>query len=104
MKDPPEGTYARIRTRSIWAVAFFASSAPPAFIGAGAIAADAKEAGFALPLAFLLWSVGFLFAIAAAFPTLRYWEELPLALRWLGALPLLTVSLFLTIAILATLP
>ena len=62
MKDPPDGTYQRIRVRAIWAV-------------------------------------GLLFAIWAAFPTMRYWEILPDTVRWLGALPLLSVSLFLSLAI-----
>ncbi len=62
MKDPPDGTYQRIRVRAIWAV-------------------------------------GLLFAIWAAFPTMRYWEILPDTVRWLGALPLLSVSLFLSVAI-----
>ena len=42
------------------------------------------------------------FALAAAVPTLRYWDHLPTMIRWLGALPLLCVSLFLSAAILAT--
>ena len=40
-------------------------------------------------------------ALWAAFPTLRYWEGLPSQTRWLGALPLLTISLFLSVALLA---
>jgi hypothetical protein len=42
-------------------------------------------------------------ALAAAFLTLRYWEGLPEQTRWLGALPLLTVSLFLSGALIAVL-
>jgi hypothetical protein len=42
--------------------------------------------------------LGFLFALWAAAPTLRYWEALPSGTRWLGALPLLSVSMFLTAA------
>jgi hypothetical protein len=40
-------------------------------------------------------------ALWAAFPTLRYWDGLPAQTRWLGALPLLTVSLFFTAALIA---
>jgi hypothetical protein len=42
-------------------------------------------------------------ALWTAFPTLRYWEGLPVTIRWLGALPLLTVSLFLSVALIAAL-
>ena len=48
-----------------------------------------------------IWAIGLLFALWAAFPTLRYWEALPGTIRWLGALPLLCVSFFLSTAILA---
>ena len=44
-----------------------------------------------------------MFALWAAFPTLRYWEGLPIQMRWLGALPLLSVSLFLSAALIAAL-
>ncbi len=45
------------------------------------------------------FAIGLLMALWAAFPTLRYWEGLPMQTRWLGALPLLTVSLFFTVAL-----
>ena len=38
-----------------------------------------------------------------AFTTLRYWEGLPTQTRLLGALPLLTVSFFLTAALITAL-
>ncbi len=47
------------------------------------------------------WILGVLMAVWAAFPTVRYWEGLPSQTRWLGALPMLTISLFLSAAILA---
>ena len=53
----------------------------------------------ATPLALLFWVLGVLFAVWTAVPTLRYWEGLPLGTRWLGALPLLSVSMFLTAAL-----
>ena len=56
-----------------------------------------------MPLAFGFWVIGCLFALWAAFPTLRYWDGLPNQTRWLGALPLLSVSLFLSAALLAVL-
>lgn len=99
MKDPPDGTYQRIRVRAIWAVALFAAAVPPAIIGLGIAAGTVDQANVALPLAFTFWAVGLLFAIWAAFPTMRYWEILPDTVRWLGALPLLSVSLFLSFAI-----
>ena len=103
MSDPPAGTYQRIRTRSIWAVALFAASVPPAVIGLGIAVATAEQANVALPIAFAFWVVGLLCAVWAAFPTLRYWEILPGTIRWLGALPLLSVSLFLSLAIVTSL-
>ena len=57
----------------------------------------------ALPLAVGFWLIGLLFALWAAFPTLRYWEELPQTTRWLGALPMLSVSLFFSAALIAAL-
>jgi hypothetical protein len=99
---PPFGTQQRIRTRSIWAVALFAAAVPPAIIGFGIAQASSEQANVATPLAFAFWAIGLLFALAAAIPTLRYWDHLPNMVRWLGALPLLCVSLFLSAAILAT--
>ena len=61
-----------------------------------------EQANVATPLAFGFWAIGLLFALAAAIPTLRDWDHLPTMVRWLGALPLLCVSLLLSAAILAT--
>ncbi len=99
---PPFGTQQRIRSRAIWAVALFAAAVPPAIIGFGIAQASSEQANVATPLAFGFWAIGLLFALAAAIPTLRYWDHLPTMIRWLGALPLLCVSLFLSAAILAT--
>ena len=96
---PPVGTSARIRSRAIWAVALFAASVPPAIVGMGVAMATSEQANVAMPLAFLFWSLGVLMALWAAFPTLHYWEALPGQVRWLGALPMLSVSLFLSAAV-----
>jgi hypothetical protein len=96
---PPFGTAARIRHRAIWAVALFAASVPPAIIGLGIAAATPEQVNVAMPLALLFWGLGVLMALWAAFPTLRYWEGLPAQVRWLGALPMLSVSLFLSAAV-----
>jgi hypothetical protein len=98
---PPLGTNARIRSRAIWAVALFAASVPPAVVGLGIAAGTIEQANVAMPLAFLFWAVGVLMAIWAAFPTLRYWEGLSSQTRWLGALPMLTISLFLSAVLIA---
>jgi hypothetical protein len=100
--SPPIGTAQRIRTRAIWAVALFAASVLPALIGLGVSHLAADEDNVALPLAALFWAIGLVFALAAALPTLRYWDVLPGTVRWLGALPWLTVSLFLSAALLAS--
>ena len=100
---PPYGTNQRIRTRAIWAVALFTASLPPAFIGFGIATATDDQTNLAMPLAFVFWSTGLLFALWAAVPTLRYWDGLPGQVRWLGALPLLSVSLFLSIALISIL-
>jgi hypothetical protein len=100
--EPPFGTQQRIRVRAIWAVALFAASVPPAIVGFSAVAAGSDETNVASPLALAFWVLGFLYALWAAFPTLRYWERLPASIRWMGALPLLCVSFFLSAAILAT--
>ena len=99
--EPPFGTQQRIRVRAIWAVALFAASVPPAIVGLGIASSGSDEANVAVPLAFAFWAIGFLMALWAAFPTLRYWDGLPGTIRWMGALPLLCVSLFLSIAIVA---
>jgi len=96
---PPFGTARRIRTRSIWAVALFTASLPPAFIGFGIASATDDQTNLAMPLAFVFWAIGLLFALWAAFPTLRHWDGLPGPVRWLGALPLLSVSLFLSVGL-----
>jgi hypothetical protein len=100
---PPFGTSRRIRNRAIWAVALFASSVPPAFVGLGVAETTTDQVNVALPLAFGFWAIGVLFALWAAFPTLRYWDGLTVQTRWLGALPLLSVSLFLSAALIAAL-
>jgi len=100
---PPFGTAQRIRTRAIWAVALFAASLPPAFIGFGIANATDDQTNVAMPLAFLFWASGFLFALWAALPSLRYWDVLPGQIRWLGAAPLLSVSMFLSAALIGAL-
>ena len=100
---PPYGTAQRIRTRAIWAVALFTASLPPAFIGLGIANATDDQTNLAMPLAFIFWGVGLLFALWAAVPALRHWDGLPGTVRWLGALPLLSVSLFLSAALVGAL-
>jgi hypothetical protein len=56
-----------------------------------------------MPLALAFWAIGVLCALWAAVPTLRYWDGLAVQTRWLGALPLLSVSLFVSIALIAIL-
>jgi len=65
----------------------------------GMVAAGSDQANVAMPMAFGFFAIGLLMALWAAFPTLRYWEALPPTVRWMGALPLLTISLFLTVAL-----
>ena len=100
---PPFGTSRRIRNRAIWAVALFASSVPPAFVGLGIAQSTDDQANVAMPLAVGFWIIGLLFSLWAAFPTLRYWDGLTNQTRWLGALPLLSVSLFLSAALVGAL-
>jgi hypothetical protein len=101
--EAPFGTSLKIRRRAIWAVAFFAASVMPAIIGVGIINTTVDQANIATPFAFGLWAIGALFAVGAAVPTLRHWDVLPGQTRWLGALPMLSVSLFLSIALIAAL-
>jgi len=96
---PPFGTNQRIRVRAIWAVALFAAAVPPAIVGSGIIATGSDEANVAMPMALGFWAIGLLMALWAAFPTLRYWDGLSVQIRWMGALPLLTVSLFFSAAL-----
>ena len=97
MKNPPPRTSQRIRFCAVWAVLFLAASVLPGIASTGLVAGTEDWAGGALPVAIGLWTFGILFAVWAAFPTLRYWEVLPAPVRWLGALPLLAVLLFLSI-------
>jgi len=102
---PPVGTNQRIRNRSIWAVAFFAASIPPTIVSLGITSAAPDSTNVAVLFAIGFWALGVLMALWAAFPTVRYWEGLPSQTRWLGALPLLTISVFLSGALItATLP
>ena len=98
---PPVGTSQRIRNRSIWAVALFAASIPPTIVSLGVMAATPDAVNIAVLFATGFWGLGVLMALWAAFPTVRYWEGLPGQTRWLGALPMLTISAFLSAAILA---
>jgi hypothetical protein len=97
---PPVGTSQRIRNRAIWAVALFASSIPPTIVSLGVTAAAPDDVNVAVLFATAFWGFGVMMALWTAFPTLRYWEGLSSQTRWLGALPLLTISLFLSAAIL----
>lgn len=99
----PLGTSQRIRNRAIWAVALFTASVPPAFVALGVAEMTQDQVNVALPLAVGFWLLGLVCALWAAFPTLRYWEVLPQTTRWLGALPMLSVSLFFSAALLAAL-
>ena len=101
--SPPFGTSQRIRNRAIWAVALFTAAVPPAFVALGVAEVTQDQLNIALPLAVGFWLIGLLFALWAAVPTLRYWEGLPPTTRWLGALPLLSVSLFFSAALIAAL-
>ena len=100
---PPFGTSERIRNRAIWAVAFFAASVLPAIVGMGIGDLQGEGITVAMPIAFGLWVIGALFALLAALPTLRHWDGLPTQTRLLGALPLVTVSLFVTAALIGSL-
>jgi hypothetical protein len=95
---PPEGTSQRIRHRAIWAVALFAASVIPTLLSL-ATSHEGDNVSTALIFALAFWLSGVAMALWAAFPTLRYWEGLPSQTRWLGALPLLTISLFLSAAL-----
>lgn len=101
--EPPIGTGRRIRNRAIWAVAWFTAAVPPALVGLGIATGTDDPANLAIVLAVLFWGAGFLCAVWAAVPTLRHWDGLPNATRWLGALPLLYVSLFLSFAVIVPL-
>ena len=100
---PPLGTRQRIRHRAIWSVALFSAALPPAVVAFGIAEGAAGQVGIAAPLAFSFWTIGLLFSLWAAFPTLRYWEDLPGSTRWLGASPLLSVSLVFTAALIGVL-
>lgn len=101
--EPPAGTQQRIRNRAVWAVALFAASVLPALVGFGIAPVTADADNVAVPLATVFWIVGLFFALWAAYPTLRYWEALPNHIRWMGALPWLTVSLFVSAALITAL-
>jgi hypothetical protein len=81
----------------------FAASVPPAVVASGVAEVMVDQGNVTGPLALGFWGIGVLFALWAAFPTLRYWEDLPAQTRWLGALPLLAVSLFLSTALVGAL-
>jgi hypothetical protein len=99
--DAPPGTSQRIRKRATWAVALFAACVVPAIVGIGITGATTEQVNIATPFALGFWVLGVLFAIAAAIPTLRHWDLLPQQTRWLGALPMLSVSLMLSVALVA---
>jgi hypothetical protein len=100
---PPVGTSRRIRNRAIWGVALFAASIPATIVSLGVTAMASRDVDIAYYFAIAFWALGVLLALWAAFPTIRYWENLPGQTRWLGALPLLTISLFLSAAMVGAL-
>ncbi len=102
-RPPPVGTSRRIRNRAIWAVTLFTASVPPAVVALGIAEVAQDQVNVALPLAVGFWLLGLICALWAALPALRYWEALPQATRWLGALPLLSVSLFFSATLIAAL-
>ena len=102
-RAPPFGTGRRIRNRAVWAVALFTAAVPPAAVALGIARMTDDATNAARPLALGFWLLGLAFALAAAVPTLRYWDLLPGATRWLGALPLLSVSLFFSAAMIGVL-
>ena len=79
----PLGTSQRIRNRAIWAVALFTAAVPPAIVALGIAGVTEDTVNVALPLAGGFWMIGVLLALAAAIPTLRYWESLPPPTRWM---------------------
>lgn len=87
----------------MWAVSLFAASGIPTLVGIGIAQTPEEHVNIAFLFAFAFWATGVLAAIAAGIPTLRYWDDIPQTTRWLGALPMLTISLFLSVAILASL-
>ena len=99
----PFGTSQRIRNRAIWAVALYTASVPPAIVAMGIADVAQDQVNVALPLAVGFWLIGLLFSLWAAFPALRYWEVLPQTTRWLGALPLISVSVFFSVVLVAAL-
>ena len=99
----PFGTSQRIRNRAIWAVALYTASVPPAIVALGIADVAQDQINVALPLAVGFWLLGLLFSLWAAFPALRYWEVLPQTTRWLGALPLISVSVFFSVVLVAAL-
>jgi hypothetical protein len=101
VSEAPAGTSRRIRKRATWAVALFAACVVPAIVGIGITSATTEQVNIATPFALGFWALGVLFAIAAAIPTLRHWDLLPQQTRWLGALPMLSVSLMLSVALIA---
>ena len=84
-------------------MALFAASVPPAFVGLGIAQATDDQVNVAMPLAVGSGRSACCSPCGPPFPTLRYWEGLPAQTRWLGALPLLSVSLFLSAALIAVL-
>lgn len=74
---PPFRISQRISNRAIWAVAFFAAAVPPALVGMGVASTRGEEIAVGMPIALALWV--------------------------LGALPMLTVSLFLTATLIGVL-
>jgi len=83
-----------VRQRAIWAFLLFAAALPPASTGLGFTSVPPGEARIALSFAWAFSGLGLLAALWAAFPTVRYWEDLPGPTRWLGMLPLLAILLF----------
>jgi hypothetical protein len=71
MQKPPPRTGERIRFRAVWAVLFLAVSAAPGIVSTGLVEGNDDWAGGALAVFVASSAFGVLFALWAAFPTLR---------------------------------
>jgi len=72
----------------------FVAALLPASMALGFASVPPGDTTIALSFAWAFSGLGLLAALWAAFQTVRYWEDLPGATRWLGTLPLIAILLF----------
>ncbi|MBX3500111.1 MAG: hypothetical protein KF889_11745 [Alphaproteobacteria bacterium] len=91
----------RLRLRSNWAWAFFASAVPAVVFGLGFVGDSERLRDVAAVMALIFWLFGMIPAVAATVGAFRHWDALPDRIRFLAVSPMLAVSFSLSLGVIS---